>query len=101
MMQVVQQQCQACGSHDHQILLVREPGRAQMAFVRCARCGELVARYRLQSYYHHGKGIESYLRSLGSDAADSGRNELKQFQAVQHEAVEQFERALEELSESR
>lgn len=78
-------------------ILVREPGRAQMVFVRCADCGELVARYRLRDYYHHGKDAESFLRSMGSQAVDSGREQLNEFNRVQEESVAAFEEVLEQL----
>ncbi len=96
-MEVHRQTCQSCGSHDVRNILVREPGRAQMVFVRCARCHELVARYRLRDYYHHKKGVESYLRSLGSGATESGRSQLAEFDSVQKEALEGYQRALEAL----
>jgi RNase P subunit RPR2 len=98
-MEVHRQRCQSCGSLDQHNLLVRQRGHAQTVLVRCAQCGELVARYRLQSYYHHGKGVESYLRSLGSEACDSGRNQLKQFQQIQYDATGQYEEALKALQE--
>ena len=68
-------------------------------YVRCLGCGELVARYRLSEYYHHGKGIESFLRSLGSGAGESGRDYLTQFQRTQTEAVHGYEDALRTLEE--
>lgn len=98
-MEVVLQRCQECSSTDVRNMLVREQGRAQMVYVRCAKCDALVARYRLLDYYHHGKGLESFLRSAGSDAGDSGRGAMSEFQAVQGEAVEGFEQARRELGE--
>ena len=68
-----------------------------MVFVRCAGCKELVARYRLQDYYHHGKGVDSFLRTRGVDASDSGRKFLEEFQKVQQEAEDGLANALEEL----
>jgi hypothetical protein len=100
-MEVVLQKCQQCGSQEVRNMLVREPGRAQMVYVRCASCDTLVARYRLLDYYHHGKGLESFLRSAGSAAGESGRDAMTEFQQVQGEAVEGFEQArriLDELS---
>lgn len=98
-MEVHRQTCQSCGSKDVRNILVREPGRAQMVFVRCSNCHSLVARYRLSDYYHHGKGIESYLRSKGGGFGDSGRRELKQFGEIQEEAEEGYRKALESLEE--
>lgn len=99
-MEVLHQTCQSCGATELRNLLVREPGRAQMVFVSCARCSEFVARYRLESYYHAGKGIESYLRSLGSGAAESGRQQLDEFHQLEEEATTQYQRALEALEEN-
>jgi hypothetical protein len=93
-MEVVVQKCQECGSEEVRNMLVREQGRAQMVYVCCAKCGSLVARYRLRDYYHHGKGIESFLRSAGSGGGDSGRDALAEFQKLKEEAVEGFEQAL-------
>lgn len=98
-MEVLHQTCQACGATELRNILVREPGHAQMVFVRCARCDKFVARYRLQSYYHAGKGIESYLRSLGAGAAESGRQQLDEFLQLEEEATSQYQRALEALEE--
>ena len=96
-MEVRRQTCQNCGSTDVRNILVREEGHAQMVFVRCSKCGELVARYRLRDYYHHGKGAESFLRSAGSQASESGREQLKEFEQIQDEALAGYEQALEQL----
>ena len=96
-MEIHRQQCQGCGSIDTRNILVREPEHPTTIYVRCAKCGELVARYKLSSYYHHGKGMDSFLRSLGSDASDSGRDMLAEFKNVQAESLECYERALENL----
>jgi len=98
-MEVIHQKCQECGSIDLGNILVRERGRATMVFVRCAKCGELVARYRLRDYYHHGKGIESYLRSMGSSASDSAREHLEEFQRAKEETEVAYQQALELLKE--
>ena len=98
-MEVHRQTCQACGSLDLRNILAREQGRAQMVYVRCAKCGELVARYRLRDYYHHGKGVESFLSSMGSDASDSARGHLDTFERAQREALEGYRKALEQLEE--
>lgn len=96
-MEVHRQTCQACGSTDVRNILVRERGRAQMVYVRCAGCGGLVARYRLRDYYHHGKGIESFLKSVGVEASDSARRQLADFQDIQADALEGYREALERL----
>jgi hypothetical protein len=96
-MEVHLQQCQACLSPNMCNLLVREPGQSQMVYVRCADCGELVARYRLREYYHHGKGIESWLHSQDSAASESGRDFLGEFERVKQEAVDGFQAVTEFL----
>jgi hypothetical protein len=58
-----------------------------------------VARYRLRDYYHHGKGIDSYLRSMGAEASDSARHQLGEFGKVQEEALGAFDEALSQLHE--
>jgi RNase P subunit RPR2 len=97
-MEVHRQTCQECGSRKHNNIVVREPGHRPTVFVRCAECASLVARYGLADYYHHGKGLESYLRSV-QGAAESGRRMLEEFEATQHEAVEGFARALDYLNQ--
>ncbi|HBE66665.1 MAG TPA: hypothetical protein DDW52_00820 [Planctomycetaceae bacterium] len=95
--EVHRQRCQACSSMELRDIIVREVGKPMAIYVRCAKCGELVAFYELQRYYHHGKGIESFLRAHGVGAADSGRAWLDDFKRVQKRALEGFERALERL----
>jgi hypothetical protein len=80
-------------------ILVREEGRSTTVYVRCADCGDLVARYELSGYYHHGKGMDSYLRSIGPRAAESGRNLLGEFRRVQSDSVAGYQRALLALDE--
>lgn len=96
-MEVHRQQCQRCQSIDVRDIIVREEGRPQIVLVRCAQCGELVARYTLSDYYHHGKDIESFLRSHGGTAAESGRRLMEQFKQTREAAVADYERALDEL----
>ena len=95
-MEVKRQTCQACQSIDVRNIIVRE-GRDQVIFVRCAHCKELVARYELKDYYHHGKGIESYLRAHGAGGGDSGRAWLEAFNKSQEQAINGFQQALAEL----
>ena len=47
-------------------LLSRAVGESDKVFVQCVKCGGFVARYTIAQggYYHHGKGFESYIRSL-------------------------------------
>lgn len=89
-MEVHIQRCQKCQSTAVTNLLVRESGEPQTVYVKCVSCGELVARYRLREYFHHGKGIESWLRSQGSAAPESGRDFLGEFERVKTAASEGF-----------
>lgn len=99
-MEIHRQQCQHCGSRDVRNILVRETEAPTTAYVRCLGCKQLVARYRLSGYYHHGKGIESYLRSMaGADAGESGRDDLAEFQRIQAEAERGYEEAIRNLKE--
>ncbi len=97
-MDVKRQTCQACHSIDVRNIIVRTNGR-QIIYVRCAKCKELVARYDLKNYYHHGKGIESYLRAKGARGNDSGRTWLEDFKRSQERAEKGYEAALKFLEE--
>jgi hypothetical protein len=99
-MDVHRQTCQACGSREVKNILVRVAGQPQTVFVRCSRCESLVARYKLRDYYHHGKGIESYLRSKGGSAGESGRHVLEEYKRVADEAAAGYRVALEKLKEA-
>jgi hypothetical protein len=81
------------------VILVREPGELQTVYVRCHDCTELVARYRLTDYYHHGKGIDSFLRSQGETDIESGRRVLREFEQAREEAVTGYEAVLRQLEE--
>ena len=95
-MQVHRQRCQSCDSVDLHNLLVRLPGKSQVVLVVCAACRQLVARYELARYYHHGKGIDSWLRSF--DATTESAHDLKDaFEAVRDGALSELEEALEIL----
>jgi len=96
-MEVHRQRCQHCGSLDLCNILRRLEGRPTAVFVRCSQCHELVARYELSSYYHHGKGFESWLRSRGKTYGESGRSVLEDFNQVQKQAVEGYHDVLIEL----
>ncbi len=98
-MEVHRQRCQACGSLDVRDILVRRQAEPTTVYVRCSHCGELVARYRLRDYYHHGKGVDSYLRSIGGDDGDSGRAALADFKRIQEESLAGYAAALEMLKE--
>ena len=96
-MEVHRQRCQKCGSIDVRNILFRNTNQPTVVYVRCGQCKELVASYQLSGYYHHGKGIESYLKGQGVAAADSGRQWLAEFNRVQEDALTGFEEALQEL----
>lgn len=98
-MEVHRQRCQQCQSLDVRNILVREIAAPMAVYVRCAQCGQLVARYKLSEYYHHGKGVESFIRSMGAAAAESGRDVLDQFQRSQSASLEGYQHALEYLNE--
>ena len=98
-MEVHRQQCQSCQSYETRNLLVRQPNELTIVFVRCGNCGKLVARYKLADYYHHGKDVESFLRSHGSGAMESGRRVLDEFNRIKGESMTGYEKALEYLRE--
>jgi hypothetical protein len=98
-MDIHRQQCQACRSIDLRNILVRETGRPEAVYVRCIACGELVARYELSAYFHHGKGIESWLRSRGIASVESGRDTIAEFEALHKAAVEGYQQVLAKLEE--
>ena len=97
MMEVHRQRCQQCGSIDSRNILIRKPDVPTTIYVRCAKCGELVARYKLSEYYHHGKGLDSFLRSRGAVVSESGRDMLAEFDRAQTESIEGYQQALEYL----
>lgn len=76
---------------------MRESGQPQTVLVRCAQCEALVARYVLADYYHHGKGLESYLRTRGGQVAESGRRITEELARVEQLALEGYARALDWL----
>ena len=97
-MEVSRQRCQACGSHDVRNILARDEGDRTIVFVRCSGCAQLVARYELSAYYHHGKGLASYLRGAGASEEESGREWLAELRAVEEEALRGYEEVLQALA---
>ena len=97
-MEIHRQRCQHCDSIDLRNIIVRETGQRTLIYARCSKCLELVARYELEAYYHHGKGLESYLRAQGAKSTDSGRRWLADFKRMQEKAVEGYDAALEQLA---
>lgn len=96
-MEVHRQTCQACGGRALHNLIAREAGKRTVIYVACGQCEQLVARYVLDGYYHHGKGIESYLRSVRG-SFESGRRMLDSFKSTAQDAEGGFGRVLEELA---
>ena len=96
-MEVHRQRCQACNSIEVKNILAREATVPTVIYVRCARCDALVARYELSDYYHHGKGIDSFLRSRNEPSMESGRRVLKEFERARTRAEKGYERVLHEL----
>tara|TARA_R110002096_G_scaffold91625_23_gene207400 strand:+ start:14673 stop:14987 length:315 start_codon:yes stop_codon:yes gene_type:complete len=96
-MEIHRQRCQNCDSLEVQNLLTREQGEPDTVYVRCAQCGELVARYRLRAYYHHGKGIDSFLRTQGGSSLESGREALADFERAKSDALKGFQKVMEQL----
>ncbi len=98
-MEVHRQQCQNCQSFETRNILVRQGDQKPIVYVRCGTCGELVARYRLSEYYHHGKGSESFLRSRGANAVESGRRMLREFEEIQRESIAGYAEVLKYLED--
>ncbi|MGB0679925.1 MAG: hypothetical protein ACPGUV_09720 [Polyangiales bacterium] len=99
-MEVHRQRCQACQSIDLRNIIAREAGSPDTIYVRCARCQALVARYRLSGYYHHGKGLDSFLRSQGSRSRESGRGLLKDFERAREESLQGYDEVLHVLTDT-
>ena len=99
-MEVRHQTCLACQSEELENIIVRDAGRTQSIFVRCAKCGEFVARYILKDYYHHhGRTLDSLLQSTGQ-SVESGREMLHQFKERRETAQTQFEKMIRNLQDS-
>jgi hypothetical protein len=81
-------------------ILARQPGKPGAVYVRCRKCRRLVARYKLSEYYHHGKGIESFLKSLGPGAGDSARHFIEEFERAKQESLDGFEEAVKLLKKA-
>jgi len=79
-MEVHRQTCQKCGCRQMVNILARAVGESDKVFVQCSACKELVARYTISQggYYHHGKGFESYLRSLNRGGFYESTRDLTQ-----------------------
>lgn len=93
-MDVVCQQCDACGSCEVLNFVVTEPGESGTVYVQCASCRQLVARFSFSSLYQHGRSFESWLRSMGPAAAESGRDFHGEFDRVRQAALDGFSEVL-------
>ncbi len=97
-MEVHRQQCQSCMTADVTCILAREANSPTAVYVRCNQCGRLVARYGLDDYYHHGKGIDSFLRSKRTAVEESGRRMIREFEQAKEQAMTGYKRVLDELN---
>lgn len=97
-MEVHRQRCQACGGLDHRNLIVRQPGAHQTVYVRCVTCEALVARYELATYYHHGRGLASWMRGVARATLESGRALQQRFEQVVASAEAGYAEALDWLA---
>lgn len=98
-MELHRQQCQACGSRVLHNLLRHGEGHEATVYVVCANCGALVARYGLATYYHEGKGMDSWLRHAGSEP-ESARTISVRFATERDRARKEFEEVMEALRDS-
>ena len=97
-MEIRRQRCQACDSLDVRNILVRQAGQPASVYVRCSNCGELVALYKLSDYYHHGKDVESFLRTHGPEVKESGRDVLAEFERTREDAIKGYEKVMAQLN---
>ncbi len=98
-MQVSRQTC-SCGSTAVCNVVVHKGDQPKHVYVRCERCGELVAYYELRGYHDQGMDLESYLKVAGNASGDSAREWLAEFRRRQDEVVANYESALAELDAS-
>lgn len=99
-MEIHRQKCQNCKSRSLRNIVVRFPGHNEKIYVQCRNCKELVARYVVgyMGYFHHGKGIESFVRSVeNSGDITSAKNLSTMFKQMDEEVVAEFNEALKEL----
>jgi hypothetical protein len=95
-MEIRHQSCLACHSKTLENIIVREAGRTQAIYVRCATCHQFVARYLLKDYYHHGRTLDSLLQSTGQ-SLESGREMLAEMKEREETAVRQFTKVIKTL----
>jgi len=68
-----------------------EEGTDLLVYVRCAECHAFIARYQVNRCYHHGKGLDSYLKSLPSFDLSSGYAILEELAALRADAVSGYQ----------
>lgn len=98
-MELHRQRCQFCQSLELGCILRRDEAHPLTVYVRCAKCGELVARYKVGEYYHHGKGMESWLKAMRPGDRESARNFRADFDEVENDSIEEYQEVLEKLGE--
>lgn len=101
-MEIHVQQCQSCGSDHLKNILQRSPGEPERVYVQCQSCKAFVASYIMApvGYYHHGKGFESFVRSIfRSGEFMSGRKVSQLFEERKEEELQRFNELLVKLNE--
>jgi len=99
-MEVHRQTCQQCGAREQSNLILREPGKSHVVIAVCARCEQLVARYELKSYYHHGKGFEAWLRHVAV-STESSLDLQDAFATLRDTALDELQRARAQVEASK
>jgi len=101
-MEIHRQTCQSCSSRELKNILIRDENQTDKVFVQCNRCKALVARYIIahQGYYHHGKGYESYLKSLNRGGHfDSAKSIQNKFEEIQEDCAAEFDEVVRVMKE--
>lgn len=96
---IIEQSCKVCSSTSLHNFLVEDAGKPIVVFVRCAECGEFIARYVLSAYYYHPSAYESYVRTHGSQVRESGRAILEDFEQLKQESIDGYEKLKDDLGE--
>lgn len=96
-MEVHRQTCQQCGSIEMRNIVMRQAGKSALVLVRCGSCEQLVARYELKGYYHHGKGFEAWLRNVAV-STESSLDLKDAFANLGQSAEQELESAVAELA---
>jgi hypothetical protein len=96
-MDVREETCHRCGATEMKNLVAEGEGTQPVAFVACAACGELVARYGIVTAYRHGAEFEGSLRSPRWASAESGKATMEELGGDRLEAEEQYATVLAHL----